>query len=197
MLAKIKDAIFIICFSLFFGLLAYFGVNKVLNQKQTPVKAEFHEYLEQNNIVADSLLVVVDSLQVQVDSLHHVKDKTKLIIRLREVDTGAIIKQHFKTIGQTIEHRDKNLDFKLNFNLEQNKVKTPRLKYKILKPTIILSKVKQAHLYAGATFGGSFYEVDQFTPELIYFNGNHGFKVGYNFLNTNKNIQIGYYFKLK
>jgi len=179
--------------------IGYFGVPYLLKKDRAPSIIEYEEHGKLKNIIVDSLLIVVDSLQVQVDSLHHAEDKGKLIFIPQKVDTTLIIEQYFKTYNHTIKHRDHTLDFKLNFDLVQNKIQAPKLEYKLLKPTTVFKSEpkKTKHLFFGATLGGSQYELDQFTPEIIFFTEKHGFKIGYNLLNQNRNLQLGYYFKIK
>jgi len=187
----------IIGFALF--SIGYFGVSYLIKKDRTSPLINSVDHNPQKKNIVDSLLIVVDSLQVQVDSLHHAENKVNLVFIPQNVDTALIIEQFFKTYKQTIKHRDKNLDFKLNFDLLQNKIQNPKLVYKVLKPTAIYKtkNEKTKHLFFGATLGGSQYELNQFTPELIFFAGKHGFKIGYNLLDHNRNLQIGYYFKIK
>ena len=179
--------------------IGYFGVRYLLKKDRSPSIVEYAEHEIKKNIIVDSLLIVVDSLQVQVDSLHHAENKVNLVFIPQNVDTSLIIEQYFNTYNHTIKHRDNTIDFKLNFDLLQNKIQAPKLEYKILKPTTVFIQKKQRtkHLFFGATLGGSQFELDQFTPELIFFTGKHGFKIGYNLLNHNRNLQLGYYFKIK
>jgi len=178
MISKIKEIGFLIGLCIGFSFIEYFGINWLLDVPNSKPPIEYSKK-ETKNIIVDSLLVVVDSLQVQVDSLHLVKNKSKLIYIPQSVDTAFIIDQYYKTYKQTIKHRDKDLDLKLSFDLIQNKIQNKN------------------HFLIGATIGGSQFELDQFTPELIYLRGKHGFKIGYNLLEKNRNVQIGYYFKIK
>ena len=195
MISRIKDIGFLIGLCIGFSIIGYFGMNWILGVPSTKSPIEYSKK-ETKYIIVDSLLVVVDSLQVQVDSLHLVKNKSKLIYIPQSVDTAFIIDQYYKTYKQTIKHRDKDLDLKLSFDLIQNKIQAPKLEYKILKPIAIITE-NNNHFLIGATIGGSQFELDQFTPELIYLRGKHGFKIGYNLLDQNRNLQIGYYFKIK
>ncbi len=195
MISKIKDIGFLIGFCMALSIIGYFGINWLLDVPNTKPTIEYSNK-ETKYIIVDSLLVVVDSLQVQVDSLHHARNKKEIVFIPQNIDTALIIKQHFTTHKNTIKHRDKDLDFKLSFDLYENKIQTPKLEYKILKPVAIITQ-KTNHFFVGATLGGSQFELDQFTPELVFFTGKHGFKIGYNLLNPNRNLQIGYYFKIK
>ncbi len=194
MIDKFRNIIFFLAFTISFSVIGYFGINWLLGVPSTNNQDPYFKK-ETKYIIVDSLLVVVDSLQVQVDSLHLVKNKSKLIYIPQSVDTAFIIDQYYKTYKQTIKHRDKDLDLKLSFDLIQNKIQAPKLKYKILKPITIITQNKN-HFLIGVTVGGSQFELDQLTPELIFLRGKHGFKIGYNLLNENRNLQIGYYFKI-
>jgi len=177
-------------------LIGYLGMNYIFERPSPKLKIQDPET---KNIIVDSLLVVVDSLTVQVDSLHRTKNKINMVFVPQKVDTALIIAQYFKTYRYTIAHRDKDLDLKLNFDLLQNKVQSPKLEFKVLKPTTVYEckTKKENHLFFGTSLGGSLYSLDQFTPEIIFFTGKQGFKIGYNLLDQNRNLQIGYYFKIK
>lgn len=177
----------------------YFGIKYLLKGNSKPPFVSCLAHGIQEQIIVDSLLIVVDSLQVQVDSLHLAEDKINLVFIPQKVDTVFIVKKYFTTFKHSIKHRDKNLDFKLKFDLLQNKIHSPKLQYKVLKPstTIKLERQRTKQLFAGLTTGGSKFELDQFTPELIFLTGKHGFKIGYNLLDQHRNIQLGYYFKIK
>jgi len=179
--------------------IGYFGIRYLIKKERSPSIVKYTEQGVQKNIIVDSLLIVVDSLTVQVDSLHREGNKVNLVFVPQKVDTALILAQYYRTYNYTLKHKDKNLDLKLNFDLHQNKIHTPKLEYKILKPTTVFKPLKQnkKHLFFGATLGGSEFELDQFTPELIFFTEKHGFKIGYNLLDHNRNIQIGYYFKIR
>ena len=198
MISSIKNSIFFIGLCISFSIIGYFGINWLLGVPNTQDQFQYPKK-ETKNIIVDSLLVVVDSLTVQMDSLHRAGDKTYTVLTPQKVDTAFIIDQYYKTYKQTIKHRDKDLDLRLDFDLLQNKIQSPKLEYKILKPTTIIKHkaLNTNHLFFGATLGGSQYELNQFTPELIFFTGKHGFKIGYNLLDPNRNLQIGYYFKIK
>ncbi len=197
MISSIKNIVFFIGLCIGFSFIGYFGINWLLDVPNT--QSQYATKKETKNIIVDSLLVVVDSLTVQVDSLHRAGNKTNTVFTPQKVDTAFIIDQYYKTYKQTIKHRDKDLDFRLDFDLIQNKIQVPKLEYKILKPVAIFKPATRnpKHLFFGATLGGSLYELNQFTPELVFFTGKHGFKIGYNLLDQNRNLQIGYYFKIK
>ena len=198
MISSIKNSIFFIGLCISFSIIGYFGINWLLGVPNTQDQFQYPKK-ETKNIIVDSLLVVVDSLTVQVDSLHRAGNKTNTVFTPQKVDTAFIIAKYYRTYNHTIQHRDKDLDLRLDFDLIQNKIQAPKLEYKILKPVAIIKPETRNpnHLFFGATLGGSQFELDQFTPELIFFTGKHGFKIGYNLLNQNKNLQIGYYFKIK
>ena len=195
MIRKIKNIGFLIGLCIGISFIGYFGINWLLDVPNSKSPIEYSKK-ETKHIIVDSLLVVVDSLQVQVDSLHHARNKKEIVFIPQNIDTAFIIDQYHKTYKQTIKHRDKDLDLKLSFDLYQNKIQTPKLEYKLLKPVAIITQ-KTNHFFVGATLGGSQFELDQFTPELVFFTGKHGFKIGYNLLDPNRNLQIGYYFKIK
>ncbi len=200
MLNKIKNIGLWIGISIGISIIGYFGMKWLLDNpdKNTCIS---YSNKESKSIIVDSLLVVVDSLTVQVDSLHRAENliQTETILIPQKVDTAFIIAKYYKTYNYAIRHRDKDLDLRLNFDLTQNKVQSPKLAYKILKPVAIFKPETRntKHFFIGATLGGSLIYVDQFTPEILFFTGKHGFKLGYNLLDPNRNIQIGYYFKLK
>ena len=198
LISSIKNIVFVIGLCIGVSIIGYFGINRLLDVPNTQSTYPYSKK-ETKNIIVDSLLVVVDSLTVQVDSLHREGNKTNTVFTPQKVDTAFIINQYYNTYRQTIKHRDKNLDFRLNFDLIQNKIQSPKLAYKILKPVVIFKPETRntKHFFVGATLGGSLISVDQFTPEIIFFTGKHGFKIGYNLLDPNRNIQIGYYFKIK
>jgi len=179
--------------------IGFFGIKHLLKKEKTPSFISHAEYEKQKSIIVDSLLIVVDSLSVQVDSLHRAGNKVNLVFVPQKVDTALIIAKYYKTYQYSIAHRDKDLDLRLNFDYSQNKIQNPKLAYKILKPVSIFNPVprRTKHLFFGATLGGSQFEMDQFTPEIIFFTGKHGFKFGYNLLDHNRNLQIGYYFKIR
>ncbi len=198
MISSIKNTFFFIGLCIGFSIIGYFGINWLLGVPNTQGQYQYPKK-ETKNIIVDSLLVVVDSLTVQVDSLHRAGNKTNTVFTPQKVDTAFIIDQYYRTYNYAIRHRDKDLDFKLNFDLIQNKIQAPKLEYKILKPVAIFKPATRnpKHLFFGATLGGSQYELNQFTPELVFFTGKHGFKIGYNLLDQNRNLQIGYYIKIK
>lgn len=179
--------------------IGYFGVTYLLKKDRAPSIIKFEEHGKLKNIIVDSLLIVVDSLQVQVDSLHRAENKVNFVFVPQKVDTALIIAKYYKMYKYTIVHRDKDLDLSLNFDYSQSRIHNPKLTYKILKPVAIFKPETRSlkHLFFGATLGGSQFELDQFTPELVFFTGKHGFKIGYNLLDHNRNLQIGYYFKIK
>ena len=196
---SLKKTLINILIGIVLFFIGYFGLNYLLKGDRSPSIVKNTEYSIQKNIIVDSLLIVVDSLSVQVDSLHRAGNKVNLVFVPQKVDTALIIAKYYKTYKYTITHRDKDLDLSLNFDSTQNKIHNPKLAYKILKPIAIFKPEtrNQNHLFFGATLGGSDFELDQFTPELVFFTGKHGFKIGYNLLDQNRNLQIGYYFKIK
>ena len=198
MLNKIKNIGLWIGIGIGISIIGYFGINWILDSSRNNFPIPYSNK-ESKSIIVDSLLVVVDSLTVQVDSLHRAENLIQTVFVPQKVDTAFIIARYYKTYNYAIRHRDKDLDLRLDFDLTQNNVQTPKLAYKILKPIAIFKpKTRNTkHFFIGATLGGSLISVDQFTPEILFFTGKHGFKLGYNLLDPNRNIQIGYYFKIK
>ena len=150
----------------------------------------------ESSLDVDSLLVVVESLTVQVDSLHLKANKQPTVIYIpTDVDTSMIISNYFKTYSYTIKHKDQDINLKVNFDYKENKIDSPVLKYKILKPTQITYRPLRGW-FLGGSVGGSIERMHQVTPEIMYINNNKAYKIGYNLLGSKFNIQLGYYIKL-
>ncbi|OBQ52880.1 hypothetical protein VQ01_13105 [Tamlana sp. s12] len=176
-------------------LAAYFLTNKILKNAATK-NIQKTEIFSKTHFV-DSLLVVVDSLTVQVDSLNRLEDHIIYIPKV--VDTAFIIQQYYSKLKQTIKHRDSNLYLKLAFDLQKNKVLLPKLEYKILQPKTVfkMRTVRKNSYFFGASFGGSLSGIQEITPKILLVKTNHAITLGYNLLDNQANIHLGYYFKIR
>lgn len=199
MIKQVKDLI-ILLLIIAAAIAAYFAFKP----KPTP---PFNLGVNQNTevistqYIVDSLLVVVDSLTVQVDSLNSIEDHIIFLEKVTEkdVDTAFIISQYYSKYKHTIKHRDSSLYMKFDFTLNKNKIQVPRLEYKLLGSTTVIhtKPIIKNHYFFGTSLGGSENGIKDFSAQLLLTKRNHAISIGYNLLDPEMNLRLGYYFKIR